>query len=120
MIRLLVCSSRSFALAGLVEKTLDNFSAEYDGVVINAWGTEGAGKIAHRWAKKNLALYDELVLFQHSCDLVVAFGSGGSIPLRQAWKKRIPALRVEEDGRHVRIGVGWKLLLQRRRKRVAR
>jgi hypothetical protein len=49
---------------------------------------------------------------------VVAFGTTNSttVPLRQAWKKRIPGLRVLSDGSHVRVGVGWRALLQRRRR----
>jgi hypothetical protein len=122
MIRILVCSSRTFKDEALVFKTLDQLNADYDGVIVNAWGSEGAGKCARRWAKLHQAVYDELVLFGQPCDLVIAFDgtSYTTVPLRQAWKKRIPGLRVLLDGSHVKIGVGWKALLRQRRRRFIR
>lgn len=59
-------------------------------------------------------MYDELVLFGVPYDLVVAFGMATTphttVPLRQAWRRRTPALRIPEGGRAIYIGGGWSKL----------
>ena len=118
MISVLVTGGRSFRNWALLDQTLDALLSSYKELQINVRGEGALARYATSWAIRNKAATDDVIVF--GCfDLVVAFpGTGVETHLRQAWKHRIPALRVLSDGTGVRIGIGWGELLKKRRLRA--
>jgi hypothetical protein len=121
VIRILVCAGREYSDWLLFKRTLDDLRSAYDGVFLSHAGDQHStlSTFVKRWATETKSVYDEIVLFERAPDLVLAFPGETTAALRQAWKKRIPGLRINADGTFVRVGAGWKRLLNRRRKVVS-
>jgi hypothetical protein len=111
LIRILVCVGRAFKDRRLLDQVLDQLLERFGGVEVTPYDESGEA-LLKQWCVKNnarLATHTFIPPF----DVVAVFPGGSAMPLRQAWKNRVPALRVFADGRWVRVGVGWGELLRR-------
>lgn len=115
MIRILICGGRGRMLTD----TLDDLLERFGHVTVMAYGEIATGNAIRKWAKATGSIFSTHI-FVPSADLVVAFGEGHRIPLTHAWKQRIPALRILNDGTVVNVGGGWGKLLQRFSQEAAR
>lgn len=114
--RILICGGKAFRDWRMVFRVCGELKELFGAFELVLWGDTKTCLDAAKWAKQ---AYIDVVenVFEPQPDLVVAFpGIGIEIPLRQAWKKRIPALKLFSDGAYVRVGYGWSKLLKQKRK----
>jgi hypothetical protein len=111
MIRILVCVGHAFKDRHLLHQALDQLLERFGDVEITAYDVSSEG-LLKKWCKENNAPF-MVHTFVPPFDVVVAFPGANPMPLKQAWRNRIPAVKVFEDGRWVCVGVGWGELLRR-------
>ena len=115
-VRILVCGGKAFRDWRMVYRVCGELWEHFGNFELVLWGDSKACRDAAKWAKSSKAISVYENVFETAPDLVVAFpGVDSTVPLRQAWRKRIPGLKLFSDGSYVRVGYGWSKLLKKRK-----